>query len=168
MGPSAAPMPRAPSARCSGHRGRPLDYLQAVPTLPAAADGRRHRGGQFTRTRFICERCGSRGLVTGDDPAREPLSRLRDGPWCGRGRAASDREAATVSAGLVPRRRSRLETARRRLTSIFAEIDHRQFALVAWMESAWHALHDDRPIEGTITRWRYWDSDTGARKALGM
>jgi hypothetical protein len=32
----------------------------------------------------------------------------------------------------------RLEAARRRLTPIFAEIDHRHFLLVAWMETAWH------------------------------
>ena len=62
----------------------------------------------------------------------------------------------------------RLEAARRRLTPIFAEIDHRHFVLIAWMDTAWHALHDGRAIDGTITRWRYWESDTGARKALGL
>jgi hypothetical protein len=62
----------------------------------------------------------------------------------------------------------RLETARRRLTPIFAEIDHRHFLLIAWMETTWHTLHDDRPVEGAITRWRYWEGDTGARQALGL
>jgi hypothetical protein len=38
--------------------------------LPMAADIAER---QFTRTRFVCKRCGTRGLVTGDDPAKEPL-----------------------------------------------------------------------------------------------
>jgi len=57
---------------------------------------------------------------------------------------------------------------RRRLIPIFVEIDHLHFLLVAWMETAWHTLRDGRPIEGAITRWRYWDGDTGARKTLGL
>jgi hypothetical protein len=35
--------------------------------------------------------------------------------------------------------------ARRRLIPIFADIDHRHYILGAWIETAWHALHDGRP-----------------------
>jgi hypothetical protein len=134
--------------------------------LPMAADIAER---QFTRTWFICKRCDTRGLVTGDDPAREPL-------WQGfemdHGAVEAEQrrseELPPPAPVWFPADDPRLETTRRRLIPIFAEIDHRHFLLVAWIETAWHSLHDGRPIEGTITRWRYWDGDTGARKALGL
>ena len=62
----------------------------------------------------------------------------------------------------------RLDVVRRRMEVVLAKIDHAHVATVQWAETRWHTTHDDCALEGEITRWRYWEGEYGARKALGL
>ena len=124
---------------------------------------------QFRRTRFVCKRCGTVGRVTEGDPATDPDYQgfEMDHGAIEAEQRQHEKPAPPPPTWLLPTD-PRLETAHLRLAPVYAEIDHRHFLLIAWIETAWLTLHDGRPIEGTITRWRYWEGDDGARKALGL
>ena len=130
---------------------------------------RAHFRCHLGRARFVCQRCGAFGWVTEGDPKTDPEYQgfeMDHGAVEAEQRAAG--EPPPPPPVWLPPTDPRLETARRRLTPVYAEIDHRNFLLIAWIETAWHTLRDGLPIYGTITRWRYWEGYTGARKALGL
>jgi hypothetical protein len=122
---------------------------------------------QMARTRFVCRRCGAAGGLTNDDPASDPR---RQGYELDLAAIELQRRANPPPPPPVwlPASSPALEAVQRNGTPILAEIDWRPVVLVLWIDDAWHANHDGRPIAGAITRWRYWEGDTSARKALGL
>ena len=82
--------------------------------LPMAADIAEL---QFTHTRFVCRRYATRGLVTGDDPSREPLWQGFEMDY-GAVEAEQRRpeEPPPPPPAWFPTEDPRLEAARRRLT----------------------------------------------------